>query len=88
MYDTSRLIVGYEDEILNPTYILPTSNFKFKLANIREGSDGTKKFEDIKIPSEKFKWSIQESKLATIQNDGVLSSQLKTGRAEIVVVDQ
>ena len=79
-----------EEGVYAPAYILPTSEFLFKLALIRNQDNMGSQLEMIKIPSNKYHWELERQfqSLGTINKKGEFQSLNKAGRVEIKVIDQ
>lgn len=82
-----------EQAIENPfgvtPYILPTSEFYFKLSYLIMTSDRGVDFMDIKIPSDQYAWTVDSQPvLGMIAKDGLFQSLTKPGKVDLKVVDQ
>lgn len=71
-------------------YILPTSDFQYRLSLIEMGEDLSLIYSDQKLPSPKYAWSLSNSSkhLGQIGQDGLFRSLVKPGQATIQVVEK
>ena len=70
-----------------PVYILPTSEFLFKLVVVDMDTDDSPN-RQIKLPDPQYAWSTAQEAIGFIGNDGLFRSKINEGEAEILVVDQ
>jgi hypothetical protein len=70
-------------------YMLPTSQFSFKLMHVAMTDEQGVEFFDISIPNKQFKWSLPDHSehLGSIAENGLFQSFNHSGRADIKVVD-
>lgn len=88
--EPSQLGAFETDSNLPEIFILPTSDFKLKLAHVTMGEDESTTYDDIALPSARHDWSLDASsaKLGSIAQDGFFSGFNKPGRVDIRVVER
>ena len=70
-------------------YILPTTQFEYKLVLVKHQDNQGVTLQNIPIPSDKYTWKIEKphSQLGTINKNGIFQSFNKPGQVSIQVVE-